>query len=223
MRSQLEKAINLASRTGDKIIVVDELNDRSFAVMNFADYEKLVKGQSKGNRSIAGLTEEELLDKINHDIVSWKKANADNDFSSGIPGFDNDWEDDDEDFKPHFATDDDEENNFVEDNNFDEEDEMEDTDIFPDFTAPNFNTEGNIIPEMEEEELEENNGKIVDESASVNAAPDENENMYYYSEPGKSEIEKEEGGFTSIKDELKNKKHWEIPKEAKKAAEDIRF
>jgi len=39
MRSQLERAINLSSRTGDKIIVVDEFNDRSSVVMSLDDYE----------------------------------------------------------------------------------------------------------------------------------------------------------------------------------------
>jgi hypothetical protein len=96
MRSQLERAINLASRTGDKIIVVDELNDRSSVVMNLDDYERLLKGQNKGRNDIDSLTEEELLDKINHDIISWKDANSDRNFSSKFSGFHDNWDDDDD-------------------------------------------------------------------------------------------------------------------------------
>ena len=205
MRSQLERAINLAANTGDKIIVVDELNDRSSVVMNLDEYEKLLNGQNKGSFGVKNLTEEELLDKINHDIVSWKDANSDRDFSSEIPGFHDDWEDEDsENFE------DDEDENDLEDG---EEDEL-----VPDFTPPHFDAKGNIIPEPKEE--------LADEPAMVIPAElkaDEDQNLYYYNEPEKTGADKEENGFTSIKDELRNRKHWEIPEEVKKSAEDILF
>jgi hypothetical protein len=52
---------------------------------------------------------------------------------------------------------------------------------------------------------------------------DEDENLYYYEEPENKneEVKKEENGFTSIKDELKEKRKWEIPQSVKKGAEEI--
>lgn len=206
MKSQLERAINLAANTGDKIIVVDELNDRSSVVMNLDEYEKLLNSENKGNTAIENLTEEELLDKINHDIISWKEANSDKKFFDDIT-------EDESSFtrasagKEDFA---------------DEEDDFSATDdeIDPDFTPPNFDAEGNIIPEAEEEAAEP--VMVANDEPKV-AKADEDQNVYYYHEPAKTEEEKEEPGFTSIKDELKNRKHWEIPEEVKKSAEDIRL
>jgi hypothetical protein len=195
MRSQLERAINLAANTGDKIIVVDEMNDRSSVVMNLDDYEKLLKGQNKGRSGVKNLTEEELLDKINHDIVSWKDANSDKDFLDEI-------NEDDDDFSPE------------EDMAAEEADEDD-----PDFIAPDFDAEGNLVPE--EKAAEE---PVVMPEEPATAKADEDENVYYYHEPEKTEAEKEEPGFTSIKDEIKkNKKAWAIPEEVKKSAEDVRL
>jgi hypothetical protein len=229
MRSQLERAINLSAKTGDKIIVIDEFNDRSSVVMNLDDYERLLRGQNKRNKIVANLTEEELLDKINHDIVSWKNANSDEKFSSEIPGFDDEWENEDDD---ELDFDDENDSLFALQGKASEDKEIN-TDIFPDFTAPNLDVsaealakvdfEGNIIPEEEaDDEI-----IVMDEPAAV--APvepkaDEDENLYYYNEPEKTENEKEESGFTSIKDELKkNKKAWSIPEEAKEKAEEVPF
>jgi hypothetical protein len=218
MKSQLERAINLAANTGDKIIVVDEFNDRNSVVMSLDDYEKLLKGQNKGSIGVRNLTEEELLDKINHDIVSWKDANSDRNFSSEIPSFHDSWE-------SPFAKatgdkDEDDENDFEEELDFNEDADDDDNEIVPYFTAPNFDSEGNMIPDTEEDDDE---SVIVSPSEPKIAKADEDQNLYYYNEPEKTGAEKEENGFTSIKDELKNRKHWEIPEEVKKSAEDIRF
>jgi hypothetical protein len=123
MRSQLERAINLAANTGDKIIVVDEFNSRSSVVMSLDEYEKLLNGQNKGSLGIKNLTEEELLDKINSDIVTWKDANSDKKFFDGIG------EEDDDDFA------------------------VEDEENVPDFVAPNLADEEDLIPEKKEEPI----------------------------------------------------------------------
>ncbi|KKR18261.1 MAG: hypothetical protein UT48_C0042G0004 [Parcubacteria group bacterium GW2011_GWE2_39_37] len=69
MRNQLEKAINLCKKTGDRLIVFDNVrSEEPFVVMNLDEYEKLSVGKSE----IRGLTENELLDKINRDIAIWK-------------------------------------------------------------------------------------------------------------------------------------------------------
>ena len=69
MQSQLQKAIDLVKKTGDKIMVFDyNKPDNIYLVMNLKDYENLVLGKSE----VRGLTEDELLDKINRDIAIWK-------------------------------------------------------------------------------------------------------------------------------------------------------
>ena len=65
----MQKAINLSKKTGDRLIVFDSAKpDSIFVVMSVKDYENLVLGKSE----VRGLTEDELLDKINRDIAIWK-------------------------------------------------------------------------------------------------------------------------------------------------------
>jgi hypothetical protein len=71
MQDQLQKAINLVKKTGDKLIVYDSAKpDNTFVIMALKDYENLVLGRSE----VRGLTEDELLDKINRDIAIWKDS-----------------------------------------------------------------------------------------------------------------------------------------------------
>jgi len=71
MNNQLEKAIELAKKTGDRLIIFENVNsDTGYVVMNLVEYEKLIIGKSE----VRGLTEEELLDKINRDIAIWKSG-----------------------------------------------------------------------------------------------------------------------------------------------------
>jgi len=74
MKKALEKAINLAKITKDKIIVVDVESDKSFVVIDLAEYERLLLRVDK-KEDIKNLTENELLDKINRDIAFWKEEN----------------------------------------------------------------------------------------------------------------------------------------------------
>jgi hypothetical protein len=213
MRSQLERAINLAANTGDKIIVVDELNDRSSVVMSLDEYEKLLNGQNKGRNRIKNLTEEELLDKINRDIVTWKDANSEKKFYEEM-------EDDNDDFEQPFAK----ASPFAKamgdemggknELDFDEDDDKTNSD----FIAPHFDAEGNLIPDVSEEPAGAKS-TFTSPNEPMAAKADEDQNMYYYHEP-----EKAESGFTSIKDELKkNRKTWAIPEEVKEKAEEVPF
>ena len=69
MQDQLAKAINLAKKTGDRLLVFDSSKPENvFVVMSLKDYENFVLGKSE----VRGLTEDELLDKINRDIAIWK-------------------------------------------------------------------------------------------------------------------------------------------------------
>ncbi|MDD5032011.1 MAG: hypothetical protein PHR36_03105 [Patescibacteria group bacterium] len=75
MQNQLQKAINLAKITGDKIIVIDSSKPESaFVIMGLDEYEKFVLGRNE----LRSLTEEELLDRINRDIAIWKSENDEN-------------------------------------------------------------------------------------------------------------------------------------------------
>ncbi len=84
MQNQLQKAINLAKKTGDRLIVFDAVRlDNAYVVLSLDEYEKLVIGRSE----VRNLTEDELLDKINRDIAIWK---SEQNFDSNSIGIIND-------------------------------------------------------------------------------------------------------------------------------------
>lgn len=64
---QLQNVIDLIQRTGDKAIVLEK-GKPSYVMMRIKDYEGLILGKS----GVRGLTEDELLDKINREIAVWK-------------------------------------------------------------------------------------------------------------------------------------------------------
>lgn len=74
MPNKLQKAINLAQKTGDRIIVYDYNNpDNTYVIMSIDEYERLALGKNE----VRNLTEDELLDKINRDIAVWKNEQID--------------------------------------------------------------------------------------------------------------------------------------------------
>ena len=84
MQDQLQKAINLAKKTGDKLIVFDSAKPENvFVVLSLKDYENLVLGKSE----VRGLTEDELLDKINRDIAIWKSDQEEEQNFDMIPDY----------------------------------------------------------------------------------------------------------------------------------------
>ncbi len=84
MQDQLQKAINLAKKTGDKLIVFDSSKPENvFVVMSLKDYENLVLGKSE----VRGLTEDDLLDKINRDIAIWKSDQVEAEDMSAVPDY----------------------------------------------------------------------------------------------------------------------------------------
>ena len=82
MQDQLQKVINLAKKTGDRLIVFDSSKpDNAFVVLALKDYENLVLGKSE----VRGLTEDGLLDKINRDIAIWKsEQNSDKEIDTDL-------------------------------------------------------------------------------------------------------------------------------------------
>lgn len=78
MQDQLQKAIKLAKKTGDRLIVFDQNNTNlTYVIMTLDDYERMLDSNSE----VKGLTEDELLDKINRNIALWK---SEQDFDSNI-------------------------------------------------------------------------------------------------------------------------------------------
>ena len=72
MPNSLKKVIDLIKKTSDRCIVLNEDGEPTYVLMTFGDYEALVFGKSAPE--VAGLTENELLEKINRDIATWKVA-----------------------------------------------------------------------------------------------------------------------------------------------------
>ncbi len=100
MNKQLQKLIELSNKTGDRLIVFDPNNKHSaYVVMGVDDYEKLAVGMSE----VRGLTEDELLDKINRDIAIWKSDKADD----GVLANTSKYSEEKDDFTDEFDTEED--------------------------------------------------------------------------------------------------------------------
>lgn len=91
---QLKKILNLIKNTGDRVIIYDAANpDDSYALMDFSSYAQLINNNEKilnkpnltnhenslskpelpvKSEKTENLTEEDLTDKINREISTWK-------------------------------------------------------------------------------------------------------------------------------------------------------
>lgn len=80
MSDRLQRLIHLINKTGDKLIVFDQDQpDNCYVISSLRDYEQTVKETT----SVKGLTEDELIDKINRDIAVWKSDQRESlDFSN---------------------------------------------------------------------------------------------------------------------------------------------
>jgi len=77
MDNKLQKAIDLSRKTGDRLIIFDYTRSNDpFVVMSMEEYERM----ALGNTDVRGLTEDELLDRINRDIAVWKNEQKEGDF-----------------------------------------------------------------------------------------------------------------------------------------------
>jgi hypothetical protein len=83
MKRQLLKALEIASLTGDKIIIVDEKRNRGMVVMGMEEYEKILI-KNKREEDFDKIIEEPDQDDLND--LCW----------------DGDFQDDDEDFQRRF-------------------------------------------------------------------------------------------------------------------------
>jgi hypothetical protein len=69
---QMDRVLDLASKTGDKVIVMSDNHD-PYVIMTVKEYEALLHGSS----TVSELSEDQLLDKINRDIAVWKASQDD--------------------------------------------------------------------------------------------------------------------------------------------------
>lgn len=69
-----EKVIDLVKNTGEHCLVFDGERGDGFVVMGLSEYEKMVKSDI----AVKGLTEDQLLDRINQDIALWQSTNQSN-------------------------------------------------------------------------------------------------------------------------------------------------
>ncbi len=78
MLNQLERAINVTKKTGDKLIIFDsnKPEEEAQVIMPLSSYERLIEAK----RDIKDLTEDKLLDKINRDIAIWRSEQEKDDY-----------------------------------------------------------------------------------------------------------------------------------------------
>jgi len=89
--NNLKRILDLAKKTGDKIIVTDSNGEMDFVVMPLRDYEKIVEGED----NIKDLNEEELWNKVDRDIAIWKAEHEENIFDSDLISSEiNPWDED---------------------------------------------------------------------------------------------------------------------------------
>ena len=73
------KIIDLAKKTGDTCIVLDAAGEPAYVLLPFGVYERLAAGKAE----VTGMTEDELLGKINRDIALWKSSSQEAENSVG--------------------------------------------------------------------------------------------------------------------------------------------
>jgi len=70
----LQKIVNLIKKTGDKAIIIDQNGDPMCVVMSVDDYEDLAMDSFDFEYNSEGLTEDEILDRINRDMDFLKES-----------------------------------------------------------------------------------------------------------------------------------------------------
>lgn len=65
-----KKILDFIRRTGDRAIIADPESDEIFVLTTLSDYEQKILRKSP----VKGLTEDQLLDRINQDIAVWQST-----------------------------------------------------------------------------------------------------------------------------------------------------
>jgi hypothetical protein len=79
MNNNLKRILNLSKKTGDKVVVVPENEkEEPFVVVPFSVYEASLN-QFDGEIDYAKLSEKEMFDKVNRDLINWRQSQIDSD------------------------------------------------------------------------------------------------------------------------------------------------
>ena len=65
---QLDRALELTRRTGDKFLIFDRETDEIFSLLSLDDYENLLSGREP----VEDLSEREMLDRVNRELANWR-------------------------------------------------------------------------------------------------------------------------------------------------------
>ena len=66
----LDRLIDLAQKTGDRLIVHDRYSERDLVILDIDSYEQLIEGK----KDVRQMTEGQMLDQINRDIAIWRAS-----------------------------------------------------------------------------------------------------------------------------------------------------
>src|SRR3989344_757656 len=72
MTTSLRHVIELINSTGDRCVVLDAEGRPAYVLLSFEQYQQLLERRS----AVVGMTERELMEKINRDIADWKGSQA---------------------------------------------------------------------------------------------------------------------------------------------------
>ncbi|MBP9760644.1 MAG: hypothetical protein KBD15_00160 [Candidatus Magasanikbacteria bacterium] len=99
----LDRLIDLAKRTGDRLIIHDPYTNRDMVIMDVDQYTRLLEGRT----SVHDLTSQQMVDKINRDVSIWRSNHEEDEqeeLAAGLyeevldmPLFQENFEQDDED------------------------------------------------------------------------------------------------------------------------------
>lgn len=79
--SSFSKILDLVNKTGDTCVVLDASGEPAYVVLPFRVYERLAAGKA----DVAGMTEDELLEKINRDIALWRSSSQEAESTTAWP------------------------------------------------------------------------------------------------------------------------------------------
>lgn len=66
--SSLDRLIDLARKTGDRLIIHDPYGEKDFVILDIEQYKNLVRGKE----TIRQLSQKEMVQKVNRDIAIWR-------------------------------------------------------------------------------------------------------------------------------------------------------
>ncbi len=70
--SSLDHLIDLAKRTGDRLIVHDPIEGRDVVIMDVQEYENMVIEKENIRHDVRSMSSRQMLDQINRDIAVWR-------------------------------------------------------------------------------------------------------------------------------------------------------